>query len=272
VLTLHDYSDVLYVVQYAHLYRFKTAGSNQDRTMPERAARTIAAGDVIGVEGGTNYVSGAFVERPTPGDYFVHLHLTIRKFTGANAVAEVDRAQGPLWRYLSRLTNFMCANSDYETTGYCRAPRRIRTMVDPETLLAPALPAAMVVLPPGPVPPYNSNDANHVRNPHVDDVKLRYVPTAIAQPAVVNPPGPGPISLPTLAYFYIAVGRPEFYSSAAPEAEIRRRPGVAGTADGVQGYFAESVDCRTSWSASRWNPATREGKLTYGAYTPVYPR
>ena len=61
-LTLHEYSDALYIVQYAHRYRFGAGRSA--RTTPNEDPRTVSAGNVIGTEGGTRYVDGTFVEQP----------------------------------------------------------------------------------------------------------------------------------------------------------------------------------------------------------------
>ncbi len=263
-LTLHEYSDALYIVQYAHLYRFGAGGFARETARV--APRRVQAGDVIGAEAGSSYASGTFAE-----SYPVHLHLTIRKFTRADASSEVTRAKGERWRYhyiqaapdlwvLNR--NWHCA-PESNILNYCGALRSIGTMVDPETVFAPALSATTAISPPEGAPTYDSADANHVRKADVDNTRVRFVLTSIKSPNHVNPPGPGPIILPTLAYFDIAAGRPHFYSSTAPDAEQRERPGVEGTADGVQGYFAESRNCQTSWSASAWNPATRMGKLSF---------
>ena len=266
-LTLHEYSDgTLYVVSYVHLS--KVGSGDAADTAGDENAQPVVAGQTIGVEGGSGWecteyndadqcVTRVFDENL----YDPHLHLTIRVFTREGAVGEVEDAEGATWRYRSEAGNFNCANSDYAALGYCKAPRSIDTMVDPEIVFAPAPPATTYESPQAGAPTW-VGPPNHVSSSsYVNNEHKRFVLTGIDQAG-----SGGAVE----AQLDIAAGRPRYYLWSRV-ATARRVPGVAGTADGVLGYFADARGCAHGVADSVWNERTRSSAIGFtGHATPRY--
>ncbi len=225
-LTFHEYSDVFYVVQYAHLDRFWRAEGST--ITPDSTPRRVTAGAPIGVEGRTGVNdNGVWSETA----YDQHLHLTIRRFTLSNVEAEVARVPGGSWRATEgTVRNWHCKEKG-PSPSYCSGPERsIRTVVDPETVLPPAPPAIVPTAPATGLPLWSGiGQVEHDVNNQHKRFLLKSVKTSADGKTYVE--------------LDIAAWRPHLYTSGEFESHRHTTPGVAGTRDGVQGYYASAGDC-----------------------------
>ncbi len=233
--TFHEYADVFYVVQYAHLSRFGTA--SESRMEPSMEQRRVKAGTPIGIEGRTGAIT--VNRRPMWSEtaYDPHLHMTIRVFTHSDATDEVADTVGGNWRALALAEdqNWSCGDATMAPTHCGHSERRIDTMVDPEEVLPPGPPAASETGPKGKVPLWNSE--NHagltygVNNPSKRFL-LRSIDVEAEDQVDVD--------------IDVAVWRPRLYTYDYKRNPVPKRysaTGLAGTRDGVQGYFASAGDC-----------------------------